>query len=396
MVVENMSVPRDRRVWQEALALRKAGVSVSVVSPMVGDENAARETLEGIEIHRHPLTPSAGGARGYAREYADALRSEFRLAREIHRTRPFQAVHASNPPDLLFLIGLYFRARHGASLIFDHHDLAPELFEVKFGRRGPFHRALLAAERRSLRSADVVIVPNESYREIALERGGVPGERVFVVRNGPDLETFRRSERGTDSRRDRRYLIGYVGVLGEQDGVDVLLRALKKLRDERYGSDVHLMVIGDGPHAAALRGEAKRLGIGAQVEFTGWLSGAELTDRVGACDVCACPDPVNAFSDRSSMIKVAEYMALGRPVVQFDTTEGRRTAGAAALYARPGDEADFADKLATLIESPELRERLARAGRERVESSLAWSRQVPNLVRAYEAAGRAYMARRRG
>lgn len=393
MVVENMSVPRDRRVWQQALALRGAGYAVSVISPRTDAGQSHFERLDGVDIHRHDLTPSGGGAIGYMREYAQALRAERRLARRIFEQRPFQVMHLCNPPDLLFLVALPFRAKHGTAIVFDHHDLAPELFEAKYGRRGLLHGALLAAERRSLRSADVVIVPNESYREIAVGRGGVSNDRIFVVRGAPDLSRF--EVRGTsDHRRGRKHLIGYVGVLGEQDGVDILLRAVRRLKDDRFGSSVHLTIIGDGPEAPALHQEAERLGIADQVEFTGWLSGDELTERLAASDVCACPDPVNAFNERSTMIKVMEYMALGLPIVQFDTREGRYSAGDAASHAIPGDEEDFARRLGDLLESPAIAARMGAAGRERVERALSWSHQVPHLLAAYERAAAVFAERR--
>jgi glycosyltransferase involved in cell wall biosynthesis len=393
MLVENMSVPRDRRVWQEARALRDLGMRVSVISPRAPGDSAF-EQLEGIEIHRHELPQGARGPLGYLREYATALLAQHRLAQRVQRRAPIDYVHICNPPDLLYLIARRLRSAHGAAIVFDHHDLAPELFVAKFGRTGVLHRALLAAERATFRAADVVISPNESYRDIALQRGGVAPERVFVVRGAPDLRLFENARADRGYRGDRELLVGYVGVLGDQDGVDVLLRVMRRLVDDHFGRRVHLMIIGDGPASATLLRLAGDLGIGSQVEFTGWQSGEALVDRLAECDVCVVPDPPNAFTDRSSMIKLLEYMTLGKPTVQFETTEGRRSADDASLYATPGDEQDFAAKVALLLSDPEMRSRMGMLGRERIRSELAWHHQLRPLESAYARAREARLARR--
>ena len=387
-MVENLSVPLDRRVWQESLTLRAAGCDVVVVCPQGRDRDTeAFVRIEGIDIHRFPLTPSDGGAIGFAREYAQALWRTARLVRRVARAGRLDVVHACNPPDLLLLAALPLK-RSGTRFVFDHHDLAPELYRSRFGQRGLVHRALygvlLALERLSFRLADVVISTNESYRRVALGRGGKSPDDVFVVRNGPDLTRFRPPGDGDSPRRDGRQSIVYVGMMGPQDGVDHALRALAVLHETRR--DWSARFVGDGDMLEAMRRLAGELGLSEAVTFTGLVDQDEVVAVLSAADVCLAPEPSNPANDVSTMIKVGEYMAMGKPVASYDLVETRYTADGAALYAPPGDVEALARCIGRLLDDGELRERLGRTGRARAETVLAWEHSAPRLLAAYERA----------
>ena len=328
---ENLPVPFDRRVWMEACALRDAGYQVVVICP-VGKTSLSRfELREGVEIHRHPLGNEAARAHEYPREYAQALWHEFVLAAGL-RARPFDVVHLCNPPDVLFLVGGWLKARDGTAVIFDQHDLAPELYEAKYGRRGTIYRGLLVAERLTYAAADVVIATNETYREVALSRGGKRSEDVFVVRNGPDLSRFVRSSRDAASSIPAgRQLVGYVGTMAEQEGIDYLLRSVSIVVHDLQRDDVSFVVVGGGPALDSLRSLCSEMRLDDHVRFPGRVSDDELIATLSACDVCVNPDPKTPFNDASTMTKIMDYMALGKPIVQFDLKEGRRSAGDASL-----------------------------------------------------------------
>ena len=382
IVVENMSVPTDRRVWKEAQALTRLGHSVTVVCPQGTNRDlSAHEHADGIEIHRYPQRAAGGGPWGYFIEFGWALWHIRRLARRLGRDRPFDVVQLCNPPDILFLAVMSLR-RRGARVVFDHHDLVPELYEARFGSRGgPLYRLARLAERRTLRLADVVLSPNETYKSIALERGGKDAGDVFVVRMAPDPERFRAVRPDADLKRGKSYLIGYAGTIGPQDGVDHALRALKLLGDAR--DDWYAIFAGTGDAAADSQALASELGIGDRVEFVGFLHDEQLIRILSSADVCLSPEPKNALNDASTMIKVVEYMGLGRPVVAYDLRETRFSAGEAALYATPNDEAAFAACIEQVFDDATLRERMSAAGRRRVTEELSWERSVESLEAAY-------------
>ncbi len=381
IVVENLPVPFDRRVWQEACALRDAGYRVSVISPKGKGFEKSYEKLEGVEIYRHRLW-EASGPLGYVLEYAWALAAEFWLALGAYDRTHFRVLHACNPPDTIFLIGLFFKI-FGVRFIFDHHDLCPELFEAKFRKRGFFYRLVLLAERLTFLSADVSIATNESYREVALARGWMDSERVFVVRSCPDLARVRLGPPREELKEGRRFLVVYLGVMGPQEGLDLLLESLEHLVERENRRDTLFVLVGGGTELPRLRKLAEKKGLGEFVRFTGRLPDAELAEYLSTADVCVAPDPKNPMNDKSTMNKILEYMAYARPVVLFDLTEGRRSAGDAALYARPNDPADFAAKIRTLLDSETLRHHLGQAGRRRIEESLNWEVEKHSLLAAY-------------
>jgi glycosyltransferase involved in cell wall biosynthesis len=369
----------------EALALRNHGYDVSVICPKGQDATRSYEVLEGIHVHRHPLPLEADSPLGYAIEYALALLWQFALSVRIAVTRGFDVMQACNPPDTIFLLGRFFRI-FGKRFVFDHHDINPELYEAKFQRRDIFYRLLCWLERQTFATATVSIATNESYRRIAIERGGMPPERVFVVRSGPDLKRIRHLPADPDLRRGRRFLVAYVGVMGSQEGLDLLLHAIAHLKFRLERDDTHFTLMVGGTELAALRSLAETLQITDVVEFTGRVPDDLLWRVLGTADVCVNPDRVNEMNDKSTMNKIIEYMAFGKPIVQFDLTEGRYSAGQASLYARANDPVDFAGNIATLLDDEPLRLTMGAAGRQRLEAELAWHHQVPKLLAAYQLA----------
>jgi glycosyltransferase involved in cell wall biosynthesis len=359
-------------------------------------EDALAEYREGIEIRRYPLRPADGGMLGFLREYAQALLRTRALTRRLTRERPFDVVHTCNPPDFLLLAAGPAR-RAGARLVFDHHDLTPELFQVRFGDgRAWLRRLTLLVERLCMRSADAVIATNESYAELVHTRDGRRAEDVFVVRNGPELRSLRSAAPNPALARGREHLIAYVGMMAPQDGVEQALQALARLAQRR--TDWHAVLAGDGPSREELIALRDRLGLSEQVEFAGWLGQREVASLLASSDVGLAPEPSSPLNDVSTMIKVAEYMAHGVPVVAYDLRETRRTAGDGALYAGSGDVGALAECIERLLESSELRDRTGREGRERVESELSWEHSERSLRGAYVhvlGSGRAAKGRRR-
>ena len=384
ILVENLPSPFDRRVWQEACTLRDAGHAVSIICPTgVGCERRF-EIVEDVHIYRYRLPLEAEGAAGYALEYAWALVQTALLSWRVLLTRGFDAVHACNPPDLLFLVGAFFKL-FGKKFLFDHHDLCPELYEAKFGRRDRWYRLLLWLERLTFRAADVSIATNDSYRRIALTRGRMPAERVFVVRSGPSLMRLKRRPADERLKRGRSHLVGYVGVIGEQEGIDLLLRAVRHIVFELGRRDIQFALVGGGTSLKRLKALAVELAVDGFVTFTGRVPDRTLLSVLNTAAVCVNPDRANEMNDKSTMNKVLEYMALGKPIVQFDLTEGRWAAQEAALYARRDDTADFAAKIVELIDDPRRAAAMGALGRRRVETELEWSHQAPQLLAAYDA-----------
>jgi glycosyltransferase involved in cell wall biosynthesis len=383
ILVQNEPVPSDRHVWNESLALVRAGYEVTVVCPKGSDRDRdAYEERDGIAIHRYDARPADGGAVGFAVEYASAMWQMRRLARRLARERPFDLVHACSPPDFLLLSVLSLR-RQGARLVFDHHDLTPELYASRFGGEGGvMHRITLVAEQVAFRLADVVLSVNESYRRVAMTRGRRAAEDVAVVRTGPDLTRFVPTAPDPGLRRGRANLLSYVGVMGPQDGVDHALRALAALRARR--DDWHAIFMGSGEVLEDMRALAAELGLADVVEFTGWVEPDTICRVLSSSDVCLAPDPKSPLNDVSSMVKISEYMAMSRPIVSFDLMESRAAAGDAALYA--SDEDDFARLVDELLSDPERRARMAAIGRERAERLLAWEHQERALLAAYDRA----------
>lgn len=382
-LVENLPSPFDRRVWQEATALARAGYVVSIICPTGKGYEKHFEEIDGIAIYRYDLPLEADGAKGYAIEYGVALFWSFVLAWRVLFTRGFDVIHACNPPDLFFLIGGFFKLL-GKKFVFDHHDINPELYEAKFGRRDFFWKLMVALERLTFRTADVSLATNESYRRIAIDRGGMDPDKVYVVRSGPSLERLRIVPPDESLKRGRKHLVGYVGVMGRQEGIDLLLRAVKRIVHTHGRSDIHFGLVGGGTSLEEVKSLARRLGIHDYVTFTGRVPDAELLAMLNTADICVNPDVANDMNDKSTMNKIMEYMALGKPIVQFDLAEGRFSAQDASLYACRNDPEDLAAKIIELADDPVRREAMGAFGRRRVEHELEWRYEVPKLLAAYD------------
>lgn len=383
-IVENLPVPADRRVWEEATTLRAAGYEVSVICPTGKAYTARHEVLDGIHIYRHTLPMEARGAAAYLVEYGAALFWQFVLAWRVFLTRGFDAIHACNPPDNIFLVAMWFKP-FGVRYVFDQHDVCPEMFESKFGGRGPLYQVMLLWERLTFWLADVAIVPNESHRRVAIERGRMAPERVHVVRSGPNLARLRRVDPDPAWRRGRQYLVAYVGVMGKQDGVDLLLEGVRYVVHDLHRTDIQFVLLGDGPEFDALQALADALDVAPYVTFAGFVSDTErLCSALSTADACVTPDPSSPYNDLCTMNKIMEYMALGKPQVQFDLPEGHASAGDTSLYAASGDVRDLMCKVMELLQDPERARALGDAGRRRVEDVLQWTHEQPKLLAAYD------------
>ena len=385
IIVENLPVPFDTRVWQEATTLAAAGYTVSVICPKGKGYTSDYEELDGVHIYRHDLPGEGNGAVGYAREYLSALWHEYRLARRVYREQGFHVIHGCNPPDDIYMVARMFRGK-GVDYVFDHHDICPELFEAKFGKTtGMLYRSQLWLERQTYRHCTFAFVTNESYRALAIGRNGMPPEKVHVLRSGPRLERLRIQPADPQIRRGRRFMVGYLGVIGQQEGIEYLLEAARYLRDERGRDDIFWGIVGGGPHLDALRRKATEMGLDDIVEFTGRVPDDTMLTYLNTADVCVNPDEYNAMNDKSTMNKVLEYMALGKPIVQFDLTEGRFSAQDASLYAKRNDARDLADKIAQLLDDPARREAMGAFGRNRILNELSWDQTSRALLSAYDA-----------
>ncbi len=383
IVVENLPVPFDRRVWSEATELVRAGYTVSVICPMGRGHDAPYEELEGVHIYRHPLTFEARGALGYLREYGTALWHELRLAFKVRRTRGIDILHGCNPPDLIFLIAWALRP-FGVRYLFDHHDICPELFEAKFSKRGPLWHATRAFEWLTFKTALVSIATNESYAAIARNRGGMAADDVFVVRSGPKIEKLELRPPKPELRKGTKHLIGYVGVIGRQEGLDLLIEAAEHLTGPLGRQDIHFGVVGGGPELPVVEKMARDRGLEAYFTFTGRAPDDLLLDMLNTADICVNPDRATPMNNLSTMNKILEYMTLKKPIVQFDLHEGRESAGEASLYAKHNDPVDFAEKIASLLDNPDARARMGEIGRTRIEEQFSWAHSAPVLLAAYD------------
>ncbi len=357
-----------------------------MISPTGQGYETEYEFLDGVHVYRHPQAEEGKNAFGqYLREYGSALSHQLRLAHRVRRERGIDILHGCNPPDLIFLIAWALRP-WGVRYLFDHHDICPELYETKFAKRGALWRAMLFFEWLTFRTATVSIATNESYARIARERGGMAPEDVFVVRSGPRVDKFRIVPPDPALRRGRRFLVGYVGVIGQQEGLDLLVEAVAHLTGPMGRTDVQFGIVGDGPDRAAIEALVAKKGLAEFFTFTGRAPDALMLSMLNTADVCVNPDRATPMNDLSTMNKILEYMTLGKPIVQFDLHEGRVSAGAASLYARKNDPVDFAEKIVALLEDPEARARMGAIGRARILEKFSWDHSVPALLAAYDRA----------
>lgn len=385
ILVENESVPHDGRVNGEARTLAQAGYDVRVICPADPGE-PLEEELDGFRVLRYPGAPARGGAMSQIREYAHALLHTQRLLRRARREGGFDIIHACNPPDLFFLSALPYKWR-GAKFLFDLHDLAPELYESLYKKSDGFLMwALRLTERLSFRFSDAVVTVNDSYARLALSRGRVPAERVFVVRNGPREGWPLAVPVDPSLKRGRGNLVLYLGVMGYQDGLDMLLEVVRHVVVDLGFSDVMFALVGDGDALEDLRAMAARLGVEEHVDFVGWIQDEKrISAYLRTADACASPEPSSPLNDKSTFVKVMEYMASGAPIVAFDLPETRVSAGGSALYAPPGDIPAFAQALVTALTDSQLRDAMRTEAETRLPA-LMWERQEPQLLAAYRTA----------
>jgi glycosyltransferase involved in cell wall biosynthesis len=381
-IVENNPVPRDTRVWNEARAVKELGHDVSIICPYEDQSKQGESVLEGIRIYRHPRAPEENGRLAMIKEYTNALVWEFLLSLRIFLTHPFKVIHSANPPDHVFLISLPFKL-FGVKYIFDHHDLTPETYVAKFGKKGLLFRLLLLMERLTYKTADLVVATNESYKKVAIRRGGKKDQEVVVVRNGPTLTPMHDVAPDPRLREGFAYMVAYVGVIGQQDQVENIIELANYLVRERKREDIKFIVVGTGPYLKSVIKQCHDLGLEHYVRFTGYIPDKDLYEILATADVCINPEYGNAFTDKSTMMKIMEYMAVRRPIVQYYTLEGDFSAGEAAVSVRENKATKLGDALIDLLADPERRSRMGAFGRKRVEEKLEWPRQKERLKEAY-------------
>jgi glycosyltransferase involved in cell wall biosynthesis len=383
MIVENLPCPFDRRVWQEATALRDHGALVSIICPIGKGYVKKYEVIDDIAIYRHTLPREADSALGYLMEYSTALFWEFILAIRCLFSRGFDVIHACNPPDLIYLVARPFKLL-GKKFVFDHHDVNPELYVAKFGKKGLLYRALLYLERKTMKCAHISIATNESYRDIAITRGGKDKENVFIVRSGPSLERLKITFPDEKLKNGRKFLVGYIGVMGKQEGLTYLVDSAEHMVRVKGRKDVQFICVGDGTELMSIQRYVKQKNLEDYFSFTGRVSDAVMLEALNTADVCVNPDEYNEMNNISTMNKIMEYMALGKPIVQFDLKEGRVTAREASLYAKPNDPVDMADKILYLLDNEKHRTEMGKFGRERIEKELNWDIEKEKLIEAYK------------
>ncbi|WZL82807.1 glycosyltransferase family 4 protein [Vallitaleaceae bacterium 9-2] len=383
IIVENLPVPFDTRVWQEATTLVKEGYEVSVICPTGKGFMDLYEQKEGVHIYRHHLPEEGNGFWGYLKEYYIALREETKLAKRIYKERGFDVIHGCNPPDNIFLIARKFK-KYGVQYIFDHHDICPELYIAKFGKKGLLYWSQIFFERMTYKYSAMAFVTNESYKKIAIERNHMQPKDVFVLRSGPKTERLTLRPSKVEIKHGKKYMVGYVGVIGKQEGMDYLVDAVMYIVNTCQRKDIFFGICGGGPYLETIKNRVQDLGLSEYIEFTGRVSDDKLLDYLNTADLCVNPDEYNEMNDRSTMNKVLEYMALAKPIVQFDLTEGRYSAKDASLYAKPNDAIDLGDKILELLEDEGRRKAMGESGYQRVQNELSWNHTSKALIAGYE------------
>ncbi|PEQ95241.1 glycosyltransferase WbuB [Bacillus sp. AFS006103] len=381
IIVENLPVPFDTRVWQEATTLVENGYVVSVICPKGKGYTKDYELLNGVHIYRHDLPNEGNGFGGYLKEYTTALREEIRLAKKIYKEIGFDVIQGCNPPDNIFLVARKFK-KYGVKFVFDHHDICPELFEAKFGTKGLLYQSQVWLEKQTYKHCSFAFVTNESYKKIAIERGKMDPDKVIVLRSGPKLERMKIMPPMESIKRGYKYMVGYLGVIGQQEGIEYLLQAAKYIKE--HDNNVFWGIVGGGPHLESLKKMAHDMGLDDCVEFTGRAPEQQMLEYLNTADVCVNSDEFNSMNDKSTMNKILEYMALAKPIVQFELTEGRYSAQKASLYAKNNDAEDMAKKIIELLKDPEKRRKMGEVGRKRVVNELSWEHTSKALLKGYE------------
>jgi glycosyltransferase involved in cell wall biosynthesis len=380
LVVENLPVPYDRRVWQQALALKAAGFEVSVISPATRLYPQRREVLEGIHIFRYPMLIEGKGRLGLIAEYLWSFGCIFLWTVYVSLRRGFRAIMIANPPDIFFPIMWMWRL-FGKKTVFDHHDLTPELFATKFRvERSLVLSFFYFAERRMLRAVHKVVATNDSYKEIAVRRGARAGSDIVVVRNAPDPARFSMRPAEAAWRGTAPQMVAFLGEIGEQDGLDVLIRAIAAIKAELGANAVHYVVMGAGPYYERIVAYAASLGVAGDITFTGRADNDTICRVLSTADVAVDPCPFSPHANVSTATKIMEYMFFSLPIVAFDLLETRRSGADSLCYARLGDEAHFSRLIIELLRDGERRRSLGGAARLRLDSALCWRESTRNLV----------------
>lgn len=379
VVIENLPAPFDRRVWQEATTLKEHGAKVSIICPKMKGYDKSYEVIDEIEIYRHTLKEGKG-AIGYLVEYSQAIFWEFFLSWRIFFKKRFHVIHGCNPPDLIFITALFFKL-FGVKYVFDHHDINPELYISKFEKKGFFYQLMILFEKLTFKTANYSIATNESYKKIAIERGGMDPEKVQVVRSGPKLDRLKLLPPKEEIKKGKKYLIGYIGVIGEQEGLDLLLKSAEFILTKR--SDVHFAIVGGGTHLEEIKKMADEMNLSDHFDFYGRVSDQLMLEVLNSADICVNPDKPTAMNDLSTMNKIMEYMALKKPIVQYTLKEGKFSAQEASLYAENTDPIDFANKIIQLIDGESLRMKMGAYGYNRVLNELSWDYESGKLISIY-------------
>ena len=384
IIVQNLPVPFDRRVWLECRSLVEQGYDVTVVCPE-GEGTGRSQVIDDVRILAYPGYAPGGSALGYLVEYAWSFLATARLVHAARREGTFDVMQACNPPDIFWPLARLLRGRDGTRFVFDHHDLCPELYLSRFeGSQGAPYKGLLFLERQTFRAADRVTSTNDSYAAVATSRGGKPAELVTVVRTGPDPDRLRRGEAVPGHRRGRRHLVAYLGVMGPQDGVELALGAADVVVNRMGRDDIAFTFMGSGDCYDDLVRSRDELGLTDAVLLPGRVPDSFVGEVLSTADLGLCPDPLNPLNDVSTMNKTMEYMAFGLPVVAFDLHETRVSAAAAAHYVPPNDVEEYARAIVTLVDDPARRAEMGRLGRQRVEEVLAWEHQRQGYVRVFD------------
>lgn len=382
IVVENLPLPFDRRVWQEANALKDAGWAVSVICPKNDKFPESYVCINDIHIYRHPLPLEASGKIGFLLEYGSALFHELRLLIKVYRKHGFDVIQACNPPDLIFLVALPFKLL-GRKFVFDHHDICPELFAVKFNKKGLLHKAMLFFEKMTYLSADMVITANDTFRNLCAARTGTSLDKVVSVYSVPDHKNMHRVDARTDLKQGKRLLVGYIGIIGNQDGVDHLVRAIAHLKHDMGVTDVRAVIIGDGPDLQSVKALAVDLKVTDDIEFAGYLSGETLMATLSAVDIGVIPDPYNEYNDKISMNKVFEYSKLGIPIVSYPLQETMRLLGDAVEVAGTNDDIGLAQAIDRLRDDTR-RAEMGQKALDRAAHSFSWDKEKEKYVAVFE------------
>lgn len=379
IIVENLPVPFDRRVWQEANSLKDAGAKISIICPKMKGFNKSYENINGIEIYRHPLTEGQG-AFGYLIEYSTALFWEFVLSLKIFFKKRFHVIHGCNPPDLIFVVALFYKL-FGVKYVFDHHDINPELYVAKYRKKGFFYNFLILLERLTFATANYSIATNDSYKEIAIRRGKMPENKVQVVRSGPKLDRLKLNGGDPQYKKGKKYLIGYLGVIGQQEGLDLLLESIKFIVSKR--NDVHFAIIGGGTELSNIKDLSKQMCLQNYIDYYGRVDDEVMLKILNTTDVCVNPDRPTEMNNLSTMNKIMEYMALKKPLVQYDLKEGKISAQKASLYAENTSPESFAEKIIYLLDNETLRKEMGEFGYKRVVNELSWEYESDKLLNFY-------------